>query len=387
MKTEKNESDSAFRKTAVRGKKFLMIGPKTRTVVNFRGDLICDIRKRGYEVVVVVPENDDREFFEKNGVRVRLVGLKKNSLSVVNALHYYNGLKKVIKEEKPGIVFSFTIKPVIFGSVAAARAGVKEIYSLVSGLGLLFSSDALGIRILRFVGGRMYKYALRYDKKVIFQNKDDINEFVRRGYVERKKCELVNGSGVNLKKFSRNKIPEEPVSFLMVSRVLKEKGVVEYFEAAKIVREKYADAKFVYVGAIDKNKNAVDLNVLRPYIDGGIVEYIPETKEVEKYVAECSVFVLPTYYREGIPRTLLEALAMGRPIITTDTPGCRETVVEGKNGRFVKARDARDLAEKMLEMIEGRDKLQKMGDESYKMCLEKFRVEVINDRMMGIMGV
>ena len=368
-------------------KKFLMIGPKTDTVVNFRGDLICDIRKKGYDVVVVVPENKDKEFFKANGVKVRLVNLKKNSLSVVNALSYCNSLKKIIKEEKPDIVFSFTIKPVVFGSIAAKRAGVKEIYSLVCGLGLLFSSDALKIRMLRFVGGRLYRFALRYNKKVIFQNQDDIGEFVGRKYVKRNQCELVNGSGVNLKKFSKNRLSIDPVSFLMVSRVLKEKGVLEYFEAARMVKEKHPEVKFSYIGAIDKNKNAIKLSVLKPYIKAGVVDYVPETKEVEKYVAKCSVFVLPTYYREGIPRTLLEATAMARPIITTNTPGCRETVVEGKNGLFVKPRDAADLADKMIWIIEHKNKLQEMGDKSYEICLEKFTIDKIDKRMLEIMGI
>ena len=251
----------------------------------------------------------------------------------------------------------------------------------------MFSSDALKIRALRFVGGNLYKYALKYNKKVIFQNQDDIDEFVRRKYVKREQCELVNGSGVNLKKFKKNKIPAGPVSFIMVSRVLKEKGVLEYFEAAKIVKKKYPEAKFSYIGAIDKNQNAIKLSALKPYINAKTVEYIPETKEVEKYVAKCSVFVLPTYYREGIPRTLLEATAMGRPIITTNTPGCRETVVEGKNGLFVKSRDALDLAEKMTWMVERKDKLQEMGDKSYKICLEKFTISIINKRMLEILGV
>lgn len=368
-------------------KKFLLIGPKTDTVVNFRGDLICDIRKKGYDVVVVVPEDNNKDFFKRNGVKVRLVNLKKNSLSVFNGISYCRNLEKIIREEKPDKVFSFTIKPVIFGSVAAHRAGVKEIYSLICGLGMLFCSDSLKIRALRVVGGRLYKYALKYNTKVIFQNQDDIDEFVGRGYVDRKKCELVNGSGVNLKKFSRNKLPKDGVKFLMVSRILKEKGVVEYFKAAKMVKEKHPEAKFSYIGAIDKNKNYVDLSVLEPYIKAEVVEYIPETKEVEKYVAQCSVFVLPTYYREGIPRTLLEATAMGRPIITTNTPGCRETIVEGKNGVFVKVKRVNDLADKMIWMIEHRDKLQEMGDESYKICLEKFTIEKVDADMLRIMEV
>lgn len=368
-------------------KKILMIGPKTNTMVNFRGDLMCDIVKRGYDVVVVTPEDDCRDFFENNGIKLRLTNLKKNSLSVINSVAYFNNLKKIIKEEKPDAVFSYTIKPVIFGSVAAKRAGVKRIYSLICGLGLLFCSDSVKIKALRVVCGKMYKHALRNNTKVIFQNQDDIDEFVKRGYVKKNQCELVNGSGVNLKKFSRNKIPKGPVSFLMVSRFLKEKGAMEYFEAAKMVKEKYPDVKFAYIGAIDKNKNAIDLDYMKPYIDAGVVEYVPETNEVEKYVAKCSVFVLPSYYREGIPKTLLEATAMGRPIITTNTPGCRETVVVGKNGLFAKTKNSRDLANRMIEMIKNKDNLQKMGDESYKLCLEKFTIDIINNRMMEIMEI
>ena len=374
-------------KQVLGAKKVLMIAPKTDTFVNFRGDLIQDIRKKGYNVTVIVPEDTNRKFFKDNDVKVRLINLNKNSFSVFNTADYYNNLKKIIKEERPDKVFSYTIKPVIFGSLAAKKAGVEEIYSLICGLGLLFCSDSLKVRVVRGMIGALYKRALKCNIKVIFQNKDDIEEFVGRGYVERSKCELVNGSGVNLKKFVRNRLPSHSVSFLMVSRMLREKGVVDYFKAAKIVKEKYSEAKFVYIGAIDKNKNAIDFDILKPYIDEKIVEYVPETKEVAKYLAECSVFVLPTYYREGIPKTILEAMAMGRPILTTNTPGCRETVVDGVNGYFVKVKRAGDLADKMIWMIEDITKLQKMGDESYKMCLGKFTVEKVDEEMMRIMEI
>ena len=172
-----------------------------------------------------------------------------------------------------------------------------------------------------------------------------------------------------------------------MSRVLKEKGTLVYFEATKKVKGKYPDTEFVYIGMIDKNKNAISLEALKPYVDAGSVKYVPETDDVKKYVSECSVFVLPTYYREGVPRTLLEATAMGRPIITTYTPGCKDTVVDGVNGLFVKEKQVDDLAEKMIWMIEHEKELQKMGDESYNICLEKFAVEKVNKRMLEIMGV
>ena len=367
-------------------KRIVVIAPRTDTVINMRGDLIIDMRRKGYDVTVITQEDDFPDFFKKNGVKLRLTKLDKNSFSVFNTLSYYKCLKKIIKEEEPQKVFVYSVKPVVFGSMAAHKAGVSEIYALICGLGMLFCSDSWKIKIAQYIGGIMYKHALKYDRKVIFQNQDDLNEFVDRKYIERKKCELVNGSGVNMKKFMRNKLPKK-VSFLMVSRILKEKGVLEFFEAAKIVKEKYPDTTFSYIGSIDKNKNALDFNILQPYIEAGIVEYIPETTEVAKYVAQSSVFVLPSYYREGVPKTLLEATAMGRPILTTNMPGCKETVVEGKNGFFVKVKKAGDLADKMVWMVEHKDKLQEMGDESYKICLEKFTIEKINKQMLEIMEV
>lgn len=368
-------------------KKILMIAPLSKSLVNFRGDLMRDIKKNGYDVVAVIPDNVNEDFFKENGIKVCLTNLDKNSFSVLNTIKYYYDLKKIIKEEKPNKVFSYTVKPVIFGSLAAYKAGVEEIYSLICGLGMLFCSTSLKIKAIRFVVGRLYKHTLKYNKKVMFQNADDIDEFVKLGYVKKTQCELINGSGVNMKRFVKNNLPKNKVSFLMVSRVLKEKGVMEYLEAAKIVKERYPDTKFSYIGQVDENKNALNLDSLKLYTDSDIVEYVPETKEVEKYVAKCSVFVLPSYYREGIPKTLIEATAMGRPIITTKTPGCKETVIEEKNGLFVKTRDAEDLAKKMIWMIEHKDELQEMGNKSYEICKEKFAMEIINKRMMGTMGV
>ena len=364
-----------------------MIAPQTDTFVNFRGDLIRDIRKKGYSVTVVVPEDKCREFFNKSGVKVRLIDLKKNSFSLLNTSSYYKELVKIISEERPNKVFAYTIKPVIFGSLAAKKAGVKEIYSLICGLGMLFCSDSWKVKLVRSGVGVLYKRALKCNTKVIFQNKDDIDEFVGRGYVERDKCELVDGSGVNLKKFPHTELPAKGMSFLMVSRVLKEKGVMEYLKAAAMVKNHHPEVMFRYIGAIDKNKNAIKAELINPYIEDGTVDYIAGTDNVAKYIAKCNAFVLPSYYREGIPKTLLEAMAMGRPILTTNTPGCRETVVDGENGFFVQTKRAKDLALKMVWMIKNRDKLQEMGDKSYEMCLERFTIDKINNRMMEIMEI
>ena len=373
--------------TAKKKTKIMVIAPKTSNLISFRGDLLCDMKKKGCDIVAVVPEDEERNFFKKNGIKVHLINLDKNSLSAFGAINYYRNLKKIIAEEKPDKVFSYTIKPVIFGSIAAKKSGVDDIYSLICGLGILFCSNSWKIKLLKPIGGAMYKQALRCNKKVIFQNQDDIDEFVSMGYVKRSQCELVNGSGVNLERFVRNKLPKDKVSFLMTARILKEKGVLEYARAAKIVKEKYPETEFVFAGSVDKNKNAVDVAVLKSYADDGVIKLVINSKEVPKLLSKSSVFVLPSYYREGIPKALIEATAMGRPIITTNMPGCRETIIEGENGMFTKVKRVNDLAEKMTWMIEHKDKLQEMGNKSFEMCKEKFTIEIIDGQMLGIMEV
>lgn len=367
-------------------KKILFIAPQTKSLINFRLDLMKDIIKSGYEIVAIIPEDESREVFKKNDIKTRILEMDKNSTSITKNISYYKELKKIIKEEKPDKVFSYTIKPVIFGSVAAHKAGVKDIYSLVCGLGYVYSENDAKHKILQAICDKAYKYALRFNKKVIFQNQDDIDEFIKRKNIKKNKCELVNGSGVNLEKFKRNKLPKE-LSFLMVSRVLKGKGVMEYFEAAKKVKEKHPEVKFTYVGQLDEGQSAIKYEDLKPYIDNKIVEYVPYTTHVEKYYKKCSVFVLPSYYREGIPRTLIEATAMGRPIITTDTPGCRETLIDGENGYFTKIKDASSLYKSINKIIDNKSNLQKMGNTSYKICAEKFNIAIINEKMIEIMNI
>lgn len=367
--------------------KIVAIAPKTSTFINFRGDLMKAISQKNNEIVAICPESGYEDTLKDLGVRCVIVPLKKTSTTILDNLKYLNNLIKIIKEEKPDKIFAYTIKPVIFGSIAAKKSKVKEMYSMITGLGYVYAVDTLKTKILRVICGVGYKIAFKFNKKVIFQNKDDIDEFVKRKYLKREKCELVDGSGVNMERFKRNELPLENV-FLMVSRILKQKGVKEYFEAAKIVKQKYPNTEFLYVGAEDKTQLALNLNEVREeYLDSGIINYCGESNDVPSYIAKSSVFVLPSYYREGVPRTLLEALAMGRPIITTDTVGCRETVREGQNGFFVPIKNSEILAEKMIYMIEHKEELKKMSEESYKYCKERFDVNIINKRMLEIMEI
>ena len=367
--------------------KFMLISPKNRTVYNFRGELIKDIINKGYEVIVTGPNLENVEKIQNLGAKFIRVELDKESTGLFSNWKYYKSLVKIMKDEKPDIVLAYTIKPVIFGTLAAKKAKINNSYSLITGLGQVYSFDAnLKTKIIRFICGIAYKIIFKYNKRVIFQNKDDLEECVNRKYVKQEKCIVVDGSGVNLDKFSRTPLPNKNV-FLMISRMIKTKGTIEYFKAAENVKKKYKDVEFLYLGKPENKNGYVKKEEIESFIQSNIVKILNETDNVPEVISKSSVVVLPSYYREGIPRTLLEALAMGRPIITTNILGGKQGEKDGKNGFLVPIKDVNALAEKMIYMIEHRVELERMSDESYKYCKERFDVNIINKRMLEIMEI
>ncbi len=366
--------------------KFLLISPKNRTVYNFRGDLIKTIAAKGYEVIVTGPDSTDVDKIEALGARFIEIPMNKTGTSVMGDLKYCKRLFDLIKNEKPDATLGYTVKPVIYGAIAARLAGVKNINSMVTGGGYVFTSKSLKARLLGIIVRTLYRIGFSCAKSVIFQNPDDLKEFCERGLVKHKKCSVVNGSGINLERFTPAALPEAP-TFLMISRLLKSKGVCEYLEAAKIVKAQHTEARFCLLGKYETAmQDALEKDFVEGFIKEGIIERFEETHDVRPYYAECSVYVLPSY-REGTPRTVLEAMATGRPVITTDAVGCRETVVDGENGFLVPVGDSAALAEKMLYCIEHKDDLLNMGDKSLELVREKYDVNKVNSKMLEIMQI
>lgn len=369
--------------------KIIVLSPEMATLLNFRFDMMKQMVEKGHEVIAVAPENERIEELEAGGIKYRQLKFSNTRLSILKDIGLLKEYLKLFRQEKPDCVFAYAAKPVIYGSFAAKIKGIQRYYAMVSGSGAVFVGNEQGKGIaLRSIVKSLYKIALKHCKKVIFQNNEDINDFVNMKLVEQDKCVRVNGSGVNMLKFSQEVVPTKPITFVFIGRLLKTKGLIEFLEAAKRIKQKYNNVQFQIVGNFHlTNPHSVNKERFYDYVNEGVVEYVGSVSDVRPYLKKATVMTLPSYYGEGVPKILLEALAVGRPIITTDHRGCRETVGNGVNGWVIPIQDTDTLEEKMRWMIENSQKLQEMGNESLRLCKEKFDVKQVNQQIFQAMNI
>ena len=367
--------------------KFILVASHPDSLLNFRGPLIRALLSKDLEVHVAAPDlNADsliRRSLESYGVNVHKIHMKRTGMNPISDLRTIFQLWILMKKIKPNYFLGYTHKPVIYGNLAAWMAGVNKQFALITGLGYTFQSQILWLNhLLQF----LYRISMRRVEKVFFQNPDDETLFQNLGIIKTsdQKSVVVNGSGVDLKKFNIASFPRK-IQFLLIARLLGDKGVREYFKAAKAVRKNHPDIKFGLVGWIDNHPDAISKKELDESIDAGDIFFYGRMDDVKPAISESSVYVLPSY-REGTPRTVLEAMAMGRPIITTDAPGCKETVKDGINGYIVKVKSSQALVEAMLCFIEQPELIESMGNSSRKIAEEKYDVDKVNKHMMIEMG-
>lgn len=359
--------------------KFILVSPKNRTAYNFRGDLVKKIIKAGYEVIITGPNRDNVENVEALGAKFVEIPMNKNGVNPLKDFAYMNALRKLFKKEKPDIILGYTSKPVIYGSMAGRLAGVPHKVAMVTGAGYAFTAKTKKAKIIKLIMSILYRIGFICADTVIFQNTDDKEQFVNEKLVRADKCEIVNGSGVNMEKFSFEPYPQQ-MTFFMLSRVMYSKGIREYLEACEFVKAKYPEVRCMLLGACEGIQDSLSQEDLDTYIKKGIIEHFGETDTVADYYKQCSVYVLPSY-REGTPRTVLEAMSMGRAVITTDAPGCRETVINGETGFLVPIQNGQAVAEKMIEFIEHPELVVTMGRKSSEYCKNKFDVIKVNEDM------
>lgn len=360
-------------------------------MLNFRGPLICDLVASGVVVYALAPDYDIKMRQKVTALGALPVDyhLTRTGMNPVRDCLDTVSLVALLRRLRPDVTLGYFIKPVIFGTLAAWLAGVPRRVAMIEGLGYVFSSagdrPSLRRKLLRGLVGWLYQLALAQAHRVIFLNDDDINEFVGAGLVSESKVVKLGGIGVDLADWPLTPPVTQPVTFLLAARLLREKGIVEYAEAARLVKAIHPEVRFVLLGGLDPNPGALRQSEVQTWLAEGLLEW-PGHVAVKPWLAQASVYVLPSYYREGVPRSTQEAMAMGRAVITTDAPGCRETVADRVNGFLVPVRDAAALANAMLRFVEAPLLIENMGRESRRLAEARFDVHKINARLLKILG-
>ena len=364
------------------------VGSFAQSLINFRGPLLKKMAENGHEVLACAPDAslDIQKKLKALGVAYRNIPIDRTGLNPVRDIYTICRLISLFREVRPDMALGYTIKPVIYGSLAGRIVGVPNIFSMITGLGYAFSEGDLKKRLVGTIVQLLYRLAIRVNRRVFFQNPDDRDLFVKLGLLrDFEQAALTNGSGVDVDFYQPMPFQKE-VSFLLIARLIKDKGVLEYAQAARIVKARRSQTRFRLVGWIDEGPQGISSADLDSWIKEGIIEYLGRLDDVRPAIADASVYVLPSYH-EGTPRTVLEAMSMGRPVITTNAPGCRETVQDGENGFLVPVRNAEALAECMEHFIEHPEMIAHMGKKSRQIAVEKYDVHKVNKVILETMCI
>lgn len=375
--------------------KIIIIGTVASSFLGFRADLIKALLAKKYTIYAFTSEYIEEELIKIESlgaipITYELSRGGTNPLADVKATY---ALSKKIKDINPDLVFSYFSKPVIFGTLAARLAKVPRIIGMLEGLGYAFTEQPKGLskkaKLVKNIQVLLYKIALPQLDNIIFLNPDDPKDLLETYRIKVKQADVLGGIGLDLDEYNYQPIEniDSSINFLFIGRMLKEKGIHDFIAAAKIVKQGYPNVQFTVLGAIDSsNPGALQQSELDKLVSLNIINYPGQVDNVQKWITDSHVFVLPSY-REGVPRSTQEAMAIGRAVITTDVPGCRETVIDGVNGFLVEKWNPHALAEKMIHFIEHPKDIKKMGYESYKIAQDKFDAEKVNKRLINMLGL
>ena len=378
-------------------KSIVIIGNTASMMLNFRSDLMSQLVREGHEVFAFVSEFQETEIQKLRDLSVSVVtySLNRAGINPFSDLKTLFELKNKISKIKPDIVFSYFTKPVVYGSLAARLAKIQKVVGMIEGLGSPFTEHKNGqtikIKLIKFVQISLYRIVFPFLDKIIFLNEDDPEDLINKNKIFHKKnsVNVLGAIGLDLNDYPFQKWDEsKDITFIFVARLLAEKGIYEYIQSAKVVKSRYPNVNFKVIGGLDlENPYGLSKQELEDLINEDIIIYPGFVNNVTDHVADSAVFVLPSYYREGVPRSTQEAMAIGRPVITTDVPGCRETVIDGVNGFLVPKWNVDAFVEKMCYFIENPNQINRMGYASYTIACEKFDVNTVNRKLFNIMGL
>ena len=375
--------------------KVVIIGTVASSFYGFRADLIRTLLKKGHKVYAFTSEYtaEDLKKIENLGATPITYTLNRGGLNPLADIIATYQLSKKIKAINPDLVFSYFSKPVIFGTLAAKLAKAPRVVGMLEGLGYTFTEQPEGLskktKLIKKIQIFLYKIALPQLDQLIFLNPDDPKDLLEKYAINVKNVEVLGGIGLNLQDYPYQPLSNIhlPLKFLFIGRLLKEKGIHEFVQAANLVKKIYPDTEFTVLGAIDRhNLGALQQTDLDTLISSNIIQYPGHVSNIKDWIADSHVFVLPSY-REGVPRSTQEAMAIGRPVITTDVPGCRDTVIDGVNGFLVPKWNPQALVEKMIYFIEHPEQVRMMGDQSHKIAIEKFDAKKVNQHLLEILGI
>lgn len=366
-----------------------LVSSKSSSLTNFRGPLIDAFIAAGHRVVGFGPEvePDTIAALAERGAAFDHWPLARAGLNPAPDARSVAVLTAKFRRLRPDVVLSYTMKPTVYGSFAARAAGVPRIASMVTGLGFAFQAVSLTSRLAAFPATALLRAAFRFNDRVLVYNDDILREFsARHIFASPEQIVRVPGSGVDTDHYGAQPPVLEPVTFTLIARLLEPKGIREWVEAARRVRARHPEARFVLVGDYDPNPSGLKPAEVEAWARQGVIEYLGPVRDVRPVLSRTSVYVLPSW-AEGVPRTVLEAMSMGRPIVTTDAPGCRDTVEEGVNGYKVPLRDASALAAAMERFIAEPERIVSMGAASRRLVLERWDVRVVNRIVLQALGL
>ncbi|HET6329835.1 MAG TPA: glycosyltransferase family 4 protein [Holophagaceae bacterium] len=368
-----------------------VLGGEARDLVNFRGHLIGELARRGHTVYGIAPGGtpEIQADIEKLGATYLPIALDRTGLNPLKDLLCLLRLRALFRRLSLDVLLAYEIKAVVFGTLAAERAGVPKRFAMITGRGSTLQGEASSAkqRAVRGAAKALYRFALRRSSGVLFQNEDDLAFFSgERMLPADTPRTIINGSGVDLDHFAPAPLPEGPATFLFMGRLLRDKGLGEFVEACRGLSARGVSARFRILGPLDTNPNAIKAEQVEAWTRDGAVEYLGEAGDVRPALAAAHVLVLPSY-GEGTPRSVLEAMSMGRAIVTTDAPGCRATVRHGLNGLLVPVRDSGALAGAMAELAGDRDLVERFAAESRKMATAKYDVRLVTAEILAFMGM
>jgi glycosyltransferase involved in cell wall biosynthesis len=382
MPNSKSSNFKNFVATKPAKKKIAIIGSYAGSLISFRGNLLVDLQKNHYEVIVLLPDINKHPTVASRldcmGIKFFGFPLKGNRINPFSDIKSLICISRILKRESVSALLLYTIKPVIYGSIVGRLLGIRKIFSIITGVGFVFTGkDSVKGRIVKFIVKTLYKFAFLFNKAIFFQNKDDLNLFIDLKLINRQNTLLTNGSGVDLDYYAPESVVSKVTNFLFIGRLLGDKGIREFIIAAAEVKAINPNVTFSVCGWIDHSPDAITQNELDAWITQGVINYLGKMEDVRPAIAESSVMVLPSY-REGTPRSVLEAMSMGKPIITCDVPGCRETVIDGINGYLVPHKSPKSLVLAMEKFISNPKDILDMGYNSRLIASEKFNVIDVN---------